>query len=434
MYRHFSFLLIFLILLAFGGCQKDTGDPGPAITLTSPTENQAFNVTGEIGIKGSVYDDGTIEYIRIQLLNEQMTPALPAQQIIPEGNQYTLNLAYALDDPLMEGGKYYLQVQASDGVHVNNKYVALQITAVPKKLRYFLAVTQSGNTLHVVKIDSAFQTTTLLTVNSDYLGSGVCNDYGLFYLGGSYTGDIHVYDMSQWQEQWNVPVTVSPPFAWFTGMMVSGGYLWVGYQTGKYEKYDLYGNKKMAINSYNAYAPRKFCLAGDKLITEEKSTTGPQTMLTVRFEYSGALSAEYPVSEQTVALVPVDATNICHITNSYTGQAHLYLFNTEIPYEEEVEWAFDNGKAWCAIPMKERILIGHDQGIYVFSPADLSSYLWIGGNSVKTLFHDESHGWLLAGEGKQLKIYADMFSLNILIKTVDLNDSIVSVHGVYNKD
>jgi len=426
--------ILLLLFVPFLGCKKETDTQVPVIVLNSPTENQPYNVFEEIAVTGTVYDNQQLTYVRIQLLDEQMTPVLPPVLLEPEENNYTLNQAYALDDVLLKTGHYYLQVQAHDGIQATNKYVALQITAAPKQLSFIVAVTKSGSQLSVVKIDSAFQTTTLFTVNSDYLGSGVYNDHGLFYLGGSYSGDITVYDMSIWQQEWNVPVTISPPSAWFTGMMVSGGYLWVGYRNGKYEKYDYYGNNKMAINTLTGWAPRKFCLVGNKLVVEEKSNTGPETELTVRFEFSGAIDGDYYITENTVDMIPIDETNLCHITNTTTGQAHLYLFNTDILDEEEPSSTLGTGKAYCAVPVGSNIIIGHDQGVYWFSPDHLTTTLWLSGVSARALFRDETQGWIVAGQGNQLKIFLDNFPSVTTVQTVTLSDSIVAVHGVYNKD
>lgn len=416
------------------GCRKDDDGEAPLIELSSPTENQQYYAFDDIAVIGTVYDNRQLLYVRIQLIDENMTPVLAAMQLTPESNTFTLNHAYTLDDVLLKSGMYYLQVQASDGVQATNKFIKLNITGAPKKLKYVIAITQNGSNLNVVKIDSAFNATTLLTVSSDYLGSGVCNDYGLFYLGGSYTGDINVYEMDDWQKVWEVPITLNPPFAWFTGMYVSGEYLRVGYRNGKYEKYDRFGNLKVSINTASGWAPRKFCLIDDKLVTEEKSSTGPENMLEIRYEFSGAIAGDYFITENIVGMLAIDDENLVRVTNDASNQAHLYVFNINLLSEGSPTPDLGTGRAYGLFQHGEDMMIPHDQGVLFYSPATATYKMPIDAPFTKAAFYDETQNVLITGQHNYVKYYLDLGLFHQLQQTVTLSDSVIAVHGVYNKD
>ncbi len=406
----------------------------PFIELSSPTDHQVCNVFTELAVIGDVYDDQQLLYIRIQLLNFDNIPVLPPVTIYPEGKSYSLNMAYPLDDVLLESGSYYLQVQAYDGVQTTNKYVTLSINEAPRKLKYFVAVTKTSSGLNILKVDSAFQVSTLYQLNSDYLNSAVCSDYQLFYVGGQYTGDVLVFDMSDWVPVWEVPVTISPPFAWFSGLMADKGYLWVGYRNGKYEKYDRYGDRKMSVNTYYGWSPRQFCRIGDKLVIEEKNPAGSDLQLCVRYEFSGAIDGVMPTVENTVAMIPAGEDDVCRITNTLAGQAHHYMFNTTYIYEDEPWTVLGPGRAWCAAAMGNKVLIGHDLGVYLFNPDNLALDLWLTGVPARQLFYEELNGWVVTASGTQLQFFLNNYPQVTPLTNVELGDSVVAVQGVYNKD
>ncbi len=427
-------VFLFVSITFLSGCKKDGDEEAPLIELTSPTENQEYDVYDEIPVIGSVYDNNHLAYVRIQVIDENMTPVLPAMNFYPEGNSFTINHAYSIDDVLMDSGIYYLQIQASDGVQATNKFVKIKINAAPKVLKYVIAVTKSGSYLNVVKIDSAFNPTTLFSVYSDYLGSGVCNDYGQFYLGGSYTGDINVYEMEHWTKIWDVPVTEDPPFAWFTGMKLSGEYLWVGYQTGKYEKYNHYGQLLMSINTVTTWAPAQFCLIGDKLITEERSTTNAYKELAVRYEYSGAVAGDYFTGDNSVGMLAADASNVVRVINDASQQAYLRLFNMNLVLENDPGQQMGIGKAYGMVPHGTGMAIAHDEGVYLYDPETAVLYLNISAPKTKAVCCDETLQMIIVGQDNYVKYYQDLSPFAHLLHTVTLSDSVVAVHAVYNKD
>jgi hypothetical protein len=431
--RSLMLLMMAIALISHPACKKDTDGKAPMIELTSPVDNHMYNAFDDIPVIGTVYDDVQLTYVRIQLIDQNMIPVLPGIQLTPIGNTFTLNHAYTIDDVLLESGTYYLQVQASDGVQATNKFVKLSVTEAPRKLKYVVAVTQNATQLNIVKIDSSFQITPLVSVSSDYLGSGVCNDYGLFYLGGSYTGDINVYDMTTWLKVWEVPVTLNPPFAWFTGMEVTGEFLRVGYRSGKYEKYNRYGNQTMSINTTTTWAPRKFCLISNKMVTEEKSMSGPENILEVRWEYSSAITGDYFISEDVVGMRAVDEENLVYVTNNASAQSTLYYFNINILAAISPA-SMGSGKAYGVYPRGTYVMVTHEQGVYFFNPTTLSFSNTLYEPKTKAAFFDETQGLLITGRHNLVKYFTDVSLIHTLQQTVTLSDSVVAVYGVYNKD
>lgn len=426
--------LVLLLLAAATGCRKEKDTQAPVILLNSPTDHQVCNVFTDLAVTGEVHDDQQLLYIRIQLLDQNNIPVLPPVTLYPDGPVVTLNQAYPLNDVLLESGTYILQVQASDGTQATNHYVVLTVNEAPRKLKYFVAVTQTASGLEIVKIDSAFQRSTLAQVSGDFLRSAVCNDYQLFYISGCYTGDVLSYDMSEWLPVWQVPVTIDPPFAWFSGLMADKGYLWVGYRNGKYEKYDRYGDLKMSVNTYYGWSPRRFCRSGDKLVIEEKNPGGSDIQLCVRYEFSGAIDGVMPTTENTVALIPIRESDICHITNTLDGQAHHYMFSTTYIYEDEPWSVLGPGRARCATAAGDKVLIGHDLGVYLFNPDNLNLDLWLTGVTADQLFYEDLNGWVVVGAGTQLQFFLNNYPQVTPVTSIELGDSVLAVHGVYNKD
>jgi hypothetical protein len=417
-------------------CRKDEDKDAPLIELNTPAENAQYDVFSDIPVTGTIYDNLQLAYVKIQLIDPNLIPVLPAIEIKPESNTLTLNQAYSVSDIHLKTGNYYLQVQAGDGIRVTNKFVSVRINEAPKKLKFLVAVTRSGSNLNVVKINSALQVSPLFMVTSDYLGSGCSSDFQQFYLCGRCTGNLLVYDVNTWQVNWDVPVTLDPPFPWFAGLMIDKGYCWVGYRDGRYEKYNPHGTKLLSVNTATGWSPLKFCITDNKLITEEKDYAGSGRMIELYYESSGAPLDNYFNAESTVAFVPLTGNEICHITNDQDSRGHIYIFNTYAVGEWEPPVSL-SGKALCAISTGNDALIGHETGVYrcVGESSDLIGI--IDGVHASALCCDETSHFLYVAEYKTLKQYYDFWPsvpFPQLLNTITLNDTILAVHAVYNKD
>jgi hypothetical protein len=428
-----SISLLLLFLASIGSCRKDGDTEAPLIEVTSPSENQEFNVSQEIPVIGSVYDNQRLQFVRIVLLNENMVPVLSPLQMEPDGNSMSLNHSYPIDDKLMETGFYYLQIQAGDGEQVTNKYIRLKIHASPKTMSYVVAVTRNGNNLNIVKIDSSWNISTLATLNSDFLGAGVCNDYGLFYVGGRSRGNITVFDITDWQTAWEIPVTIDPPFEWFTGMQVEGSTLRVGYRNGKYERYNRNGDITTLITTGADWSVRNFCTLGPMMITEERSQTGLGNLLMVRYEFSGAIDGSQYIPDPALGIIAADQTNAILVCNDSDDQAYLQWYNINY-HNFSMRENIGSGKANAVFPYRDGLMITHEQGVYFYDPAHTTFSIPLDLPGAGAAFYDQVNQLLYCGQNTTLKVYYDVGVVPVFYKSVDLGDSILAVYTIYNKD
>lgn len=425
--------LVFLLLISFS-CRKDSDITPPSIDLNSPVENAQYQVPAEIPVIGTVYDEISLKAIRIQLLDENMVPAGQAVHITPEENSYSINQSLVIDNILLDPGIYFLHVQASDGVQATNRYVKIYLNEAPRELKCYIAVTRSNSTLRIYRINPDFNDSLVLSRTSDYLGSSMMNDYGLFFISGSYNGSCTAYDVNTWQMQWEVPVTIDPPFAWFTGIYVDPPYLWLGYRSGKYEKYDAYGAIKMSVNTHTGFAPLSFCLAGDKLVTEEKNPFGQDREMVVHYEFSGVVHDELFVSDPAVALLPLAQDKLCFISNSGTGNALWQAFDVSTASVWTPPSNFDPGKVNAALRVDDFILAAHEDGIYRLLTGNYNLLMMTPGLNSAALAYDRVNRRILAADGTSVRFYSDQWPVVTLQQTIPLGDTVIAIHCVYNKD
>jgi hypothetical protein len=433
--RKYLYVLALVFLLC--SCRKDSDTEAPVITLQAPVENSQYQAYGDIEVKGTVTDNRQLASVRIQLLDMNLTPALPSLQLSPEGKSVQLNHAYPLHSLHLVTGEYYLLVQAGDGVQSSNRYVKVFVHAAPREFRFLLAVTRSGTQLRVLQIDTALQVSTKLNLQADYMRSACNSKHGQFYIIGRHTGQLAVYDVNDWLLKWNVPVVLNPPFAWFSGFMLRNGYAWAGYQAGRYEKYNAYGSQLSSVNTASTWSPQKFCIAGDKLLVEEKNQAGPERMISVYYESTGTPAGDTWVNGAVVELFMLSETIVCIIYNDVTGQARLVLYNVPANTSWEPSSVFDPGRALCAIQVGPDVLIGHESGLYRFVAASATLFQIVPGLRAGALFYDDDHQHIFAAEHTTLKQYISHWPSwppCQLVNTLPLSDTILAVHGVYNKD
>src|SRR5574337_721734 len=107
----------FAFLVLFIRCKKDEDAIPPVVTISSPYENQVFDVYDLFSIKANISDDKQLTSINIKLLNEQQSVVQVPVALTVSGKQLTLDRKYELYDVHLPSGYYYLRIEASDGVN-----------------------------------------------------------------------------------------------------------------------------------------------------------------------------------------------------------------------------------------------------------------------------------------------------------------------------
>src|SRR5438270_8060113 len=106
----------FIIVAAAAGCKKDSTDTtAPVITLTSPTDGQAFTAGQTVHVTANISDNDEIHEVHLYVTNVATGDTIANFEEHLDAGSYTLDQTFAVQ----AGVSYKIEVDAND--HSNNE-------------------------------------------------------------------------------------------------------------------------------------------------------------------------------------------------------------------------------------------------------------------------------------------------------------------------
>ncbi len=427
-----GWLFFLLAVLFFCSCNKNNDKSAPQINITTPHENQIFQVGDTVQLIAGICDDRQLDYVSIRIVNTDYVPVTPAQTFYPENNCTDINHGIPIGNMMLESGTYYVLVTAFDGTNTTNEFRKISINAVDKRLKYILVLTIDGGQVTVHKIDSLNTISQVNTIHTDYCGSAVSNDVRQFYIGGRYFGDVSVFSLDNWQQQWQVPVIVNPPFPYFEALEVHNTNLYVSFREGRFAIYNQSGSILASRLIENGEYPLAFLPFKDYLITFETSPDGMQRHLLVYFIPSMAVYKKIFVNYDILKILPLNEEECLLFCNSGNlGMVKLFSLSTGDVTNKYVftEGSF-NGVA--GIDGSQYLLLSGNE-IWYFSYSYKGFTQWATALNPRCLVYDHTEGCYYYAEN-QFLLKKNRLMPNENLNTYTFQDTIINILPVYNRD
>ncbi len=145
---------IIVCLFFLLSCKKDLDTQHPVIVYQSPTVLQEFEVLDIISVIAEISDDRIIESVKVELVNKEFSPILPAVVLYPKSANYHLDIEYPIEDVYIESGEYYMHIRAEDGTNFKSQYQLVKIIGIPRQFEKLIVLTyQNFNKIRVSEID-----------------------------------------------------------------------------------------------------------------------------------------------------------------------------------------------------------------------------------------------------------------------------------------
>ena len=428
------FLFCLIHITFFFSCKKKTDDNfGPEVTITSPAENQSYNVLDVIQVKASVTDETQITSLSICLVDINHSVVIPALAIPVSSPAMNINTQYALDNIHLETGLYYLLITASDGKNDSHTYQKIYLTAIPKvrKSIYFVTAANVSQT-HLSYIDSSFASITPYhSFSGDYIGSSISSYFQQGYICGNYTGSFTGINLNDNSIPFNVMAnTSSNPY--FTGYYADVKNEYVSRYDGYIKGYDYLGNSIFNANSKSGFYTQKICFNNGYLIAEERDKTSVTKKIDTYYS-TGVAFQECSLSQDVVAFCEKDLQNVFVFGNS-SGQAVVQLFdrinnNLWNPYN----YALPTGSILSAVKIDENTyLIGHSNGtIYKYEYLNSSLTTYLTGYTAIQLKYDDLTNELCVAETNRISTFD--YPTATLHKFLNSAETILDINILYNR-
>jgi hypothetical protein len=427
------FLGFILLMLSFSSCKKEKDESSPTIAISSPVENQVYNVYDYIHLVASITDDTKITAASVTLEDVNHVIVNSSVSLSVSSPTMSVDINYYIENIHIESGTYYLDVFANDGIHDTHAYLKINIIAVPKVLKtVFVTSNTTAFATNMSKIDSAF--TTIIPYRAytgDYVGSSVSSYYQQAYMCGNYTGNFVGIDLNYNTIKFTIHATSSSN-PYFTGFYNDEQLNYVARYDGGIYGYDKDGSSVYGSIALTDYYAQHFCFNNDHLIAEEKDKTSATKAL-VTYYPTGSAEKNCTLTQDVVAFCEKDASNV-FVFGNVAGQGVIQLFdrinnNLWNPYP----FPLPMGAIGSAVKMNaDTYLIGHSNGTiykYQYTTASVTSYLT--GYTAIQLKYDELNNTLYVVEANRISTFD--YTAASLIHTVTSSENIRGINFLYNR-
>ncbi|NVO02682.1 MAG: hypothetical protein HXX09_08235 [Bacteroidetes bacterium] len=428
------FLLFFVFCILISSCKKDEDISYPTIVFSAPGGNQTFNVLSSINIRANISDDSKISIIEVNLVDENLIPVLSSVSISPNTSNYDLNIDYSISNITLKSGTYFVHIYAADEFGNNkHKYLQISLNAIPKKFKFVTLVNYvNSNTIGAIKIDSLNNIVNLFSAVSDYSASeSNCNSQQLL-VAGKIFGDLNAFGFNTNQYCWTEPVVSSPPFAYFTNMKRIGENIYVSFFEGDIRAFNSSGAQVESVNPIAGMYPMKVIQFGNYLLVDYYFKAAPNYFNLVLFTFSTfSISQQLQTDMQIVDFFEKDNENV-YVFGNTAGQAEFKRYNVQNNALSTVI-NLPVGKMNSVTQISsDDFLIAHETGVFLYS---ISTNLFTNviplTNAKKIKFEELNSEIYIAEPHKLSKYNYPGFGL---INSINITDSILDLHLIYNKN
>lgn len=428
-----KYLFIFLLTGSISACKKDLDEYGPTVNFITPVESQSFNVNNDVLVNATVQDDRKITSVSVGLLNADYQSVHTSISVPVSSPSMNVNLYYTLNNIHLETGYYYIEIFASDGTNDTRKQQKIFITAVPKVVSAICLV--SASTVlqtNLSYIDTGFSSITpVFSFSGDYIGSGVSSYHQQAYTAGNHTGALNALKLESNSIKYSIthPVSADP---YYMSLYNNEQNTYVALYDGYVRGYDHNGALVYSASSNSGFYPLKFCFNSDRLITEQKATSGGARIL-VSYYAGGSPQQQVSMNQDVVAFCEKDEENV-FVFGNVSGQAVIQLYdrlanNLWSPYPG----ALPTGALLSAVKLSENTyLLGHSNGtIYRYDYTSSSLTTWLAGHTAIQLKYDPLQNEVYVVEANSVSTF-DFISL-APHNSIASAENILDIHILYNR-
>ncbi len=422
------YLLITVALFAWGCRQTD--ETPPSIQISSPDAMSNFDVGSLIDVVGSVADETRLEWVKIELVDNNSQVVASAISINPDIPSIDFHKAIVVDDVHLESGNYFIKVSAFDGENTASEFVEITLNEIPLQLSGAYIVTSSGSSSYeVYEIDSMGNTVFLKNYSGEFTDA-TSNSYHqyLTFVGGA-NGNLWSMDPESNINLWNLPVQ-STVFPYFSKIITDNEDHLTYASLGDGQ---VAGYNKDGVGVYNAYSgvgyrPEDLHVQGEYLFSEQVGSAGA-VKLSLYHTSTGILYQELQVDKDLVGFSERNSDEVFVFMND-AGQGEMHVYGVSGNYFWEPHSVPVGAINDVARVDANEVVIAHESGLLRYTYTNNSMINIVPGINPSNVSYDSLNDVLLVGVGNEVRYYD---RLGNLVNTVSHTGVVDAVLLYYNK-
>jgi hypothetical protein len=227
-----------ILLLQLLACTKDKGNNSPGIDIVSPEYKELFVLPDSISVSFNVNSPTSIEFIRINIDNKNLTPLSKNVFIYPDTNSYSNEVTISLDI-LPESIKlppYYVHIAVSDYSKLHHEYLEIELKNSNLEFKGLIIIEDySIDRMAIKLLDENLQVQHINEVDGRYAGSSISLETGLLYITSSTPELLRSFNTIDLDLEWAKNPQL--PYPEYTGIVVENDMVYISSSVGRITGY-----------------------------------------------------------------------------------------------------------------------------------------------------------------------------------------------------
>jgi hypothetical protein len=429
--------IIFFVLSAFlfTNCIKDNDAVDPDIVITSPKENQVFNVFDTLFVKASVTSRDKLTGLMVGVVDENLQPVLPTYNISLNTtlvNHWEINQPIPIDAITLESGNYYLWIKASTDHTIKNKYLSIRIIEAERKIKKIILLQRSNlNTTTLIEMDSSLQPLHCFDFAQDLQAADIDPVHSMLYLIGSVTGILTAFNLDSNRVEWQQSGSGTPELNYYQDIRLHQSLALASSSNGRIIGYDHQGNIDFYKDfGFVQYPVRNWIHENIITIAVEQKNGSPGYLN--NYYYPGsAYQSGIQIPFTIISILPV-TNDIMLIAGNQSDEGIIRYFTSSAP-GLSTPCNFPSETIRKVIPGSDgNFFINTGEKIYWFqsSQNSITPYI-LADQGIVDLVYDITNNHILTVESSTLNFYS--FPQHQLLHSVTVDDSVKACLLWYNK-
>jgi len=426
-------LLLYAIILlsAMGGCKGNEDYGYPEIAVAQPLPGSIFENGDTIKFQATCTDKNKLTTIELILVDQDNKPVLPLVSITPNKNPFSLQGDYVITDLMLPSGKYYLNFKAYNGENMTNKFVEIQTSELAMEMLYPIVVTHSENdTWGAYRFTKENNWIKFISNTGDYSGCAINSAESQFYMCGNSISNLSSVKVPEGLLQWNVKPVYHQSQRWFQGITFRFPTLYVSCAEGNIRGYNKLGKEIYKSESFPNAEPHHIAITNNFVVAEFVDAFSTDRFLVAFHNPGGKMFSSKFYSGDVVGLIHTTGDK-CLVLCNKNGQGSIMQYDASDNTLSILHPFYDGIFVALAKMDSDNYIISSNSGVYHYRLSNNSLITLVLESKNATIACDNTSQQFYVCSGKEMQVYN--FPIPVLLEKIQLPDSIVDLHLVFNK-
>ncbi|MCA1764275.1 MAG: hypothetical protein LC664_14975, partial [Flavobacteriales bacterium] len=206
------------LVIVLYGCKEEGDEDPPRIFISDPFENQPISSIDTFLVSATITDNERVAYVEIDLLDQNFSTVTDPVRFNTSGTEVEFGYEWYFNEPFLTSGPYYFAVRAGDGENTSSAYKQVNVSAIPRQIDQFVAVTYSFNNVDIYKGSSLQNWDHLLNSFVDFQGAALNYRQNIIGVAAGLVGDAHFYNLDEGEIQISYTNLGDPSIPYFRGL------------------------------------------------------------------------------------------------------------------------------------------------------------------------------------------------------------------------